>query len=55
MKGYWFWCVGLGLTASMAALWWFGIRPWTVVFALLLLACPAIILWLAWKVRRPWS
>ena len=46
MKGrWWLWCIGLGLVTGVGALLWFGVRPWTIAFALLMLVCPAVIAW----------
>ena len=39
------WCIILGLAAGVGALLWFGVRPWTIAFALVMLVCPATIFW----------
>lgn len=52
MKSRWLWCIGLGLGTGVGALLWFGVRPWTIGFALLMLVCPAVIVWGATYVRR---
>lgn len=46
------WCIALGLVTGVAALVWFGVRPWTIAFAILMLVCPAAIFWLAWYAHR---
>lgn len=56
MKSRWLWCIGLGLVTGVGALLWFGVRPWTIGFALLMLVCPAVIVWGAmhvWRSSRP--
>jgi len=46
------WCIALGLAVGIAALVWFGVRPWTIAFALLMLVCPAAIVWILWYARH---
>ena len=46
------WCIALGLVTGIASLAWFGVRPWTIAFALLMLVCPAAILWVVWYARH---
>lgn len=46
------WCIGLGLAIGAGALLWFGVRPWTVALALLMLVCPAVIVWGVVHVHR---
>jgi hypothetical protein len=46
------WCIGLGLLTGIAALLWFGARPWAIAFALLMLVCPAAVVWVVWYARH---
>jgi len=46
------WCIALGLVTGIAALLWFGTRPWTIAFALLMLVCPAAVVWVLWYARH---
>lgn len=52
MKSRLLWCISLGLVSGVGALLWFGVRPWSIAFALLLLVCPAVIVWGARYARR---
>ena len=46
MKGrWWLWCISLAPVTGAGALLWFGVRPWTIAFALLILVCLAVIAW----------
>lgn len=45
MKSRLLWCISLGLVTGVGALLWFGVRPWSIAFALLMLVCPAVIVW----------
>ena len=41
-----FWlCLGLGLLALIVLYWLFGLTWWTVLFAVIFLACPATMWW----------
>lgn len=52
MKRWPYWCIGLGLVTAVGALLWFGVRPWTLAFALFMLVCPGVIAWGALQMRR---
>jgi len=52
MKSRRLWCIGLGLVTGVGALLWLGVRPWTIAFALLMLVCAAVIIWVVAYARR---
>jgi hypothetical protein len=44
LRLFWF-CLGLGLLALVVLTWLFGLTWWTVLFAAIVFACPAIMWW----------
>lgn len=52
MKRRLIWCLGLGLVTAVSAFAWFGVEPWTILLTLVLLVCPAILLWGAVRLGR---
>lgn len=40
------WCLGLGLLALVLLVWLFGLTWWTLLIAVVLIACPVLAAWL---------
>ena len=45
LRPFWL-CMGLGLVALIVLVWLFGLRWWTALMAVLVIACPAAAAWL---------
>ncbi len=52
MKSRLLWCISLAFVTGVGALLWFGVRLWSIAFALLMLVCPAVIVWGTSYARR---
>lgn len=39
-------CAITGLIAGLAVIWIFGVSLWTVIVFILLIGCPAVVVWL---------
>lgn len=45
-------CAVIATLLAVAIVFWFGVSPLTILIALLLLACPVVVIWMSLRLSR---
>ncbi|CAG9184063.1 hypothetical protein LMG23994_05300 [Cupriavidus pinatubonensis] len=45
-------CAVIATLLAVAIVFWFGVSPLTILIALLLLACPVLVIWMSLRLSR---